>query len=188
MSSVEQQRRRASIASVGALLERHDAEVAERLVEAIEAIDAPDALDPALWGEAPAATDQVAAVGRSLAAEERQRRAVLAGALGRREAAERLGVSTQAVTNRLEGGRLVGLQVGREWRLPAWQFDARGRAGTLQGLEQLIASYPGGAVSLSVWATAGQPELDGATPRQALRAGRVDEVVRLAAALDAAGW
>jgi excisionase family DNA binding protein len=188
VAAIDERRKRASIESLYALLGRHDVEVTERLIDALDTMDAPDAVDAGLWGAAPTEAQYMEAAGRSVALEERRRQQVLADALNRRQAAERLGISPQAIANKIEAGRLLALRVGREWRLPAWQFDADARDGVVPGLELLIAAYPGGAVSLSVWAGRPEPNLDGEPPLAALRDGRAEEVARLASSLDAAGW
>ncbi len=54
------------------------------------------------------------------------------------------------------GGRLAfSLRRGRVNHLPAWQFHEDRE---LPGLKQLIAAYPGGALSLTVWATSPSPD------------------------------
>jgi hypothetical protein len=92
------------------------------------------------------------------------------------------------VTDRLEAGRLVGLKRGREWLIPSWQLDADSRDGILVGLEELLSVFPAGPVSLSNWVKKPSVDLDGQSPEEALRKGRVSEVVNLARQLSAAGW
>jgi hypothetical protein len=141
-----------------------------------------DELDDSLWGPAP--TDQELAEARRVAQgalDEALERA-LAGALTREEAARRLGITPQAVSKRLAAGRLVAVARGRVKRFPRWQFH---EDGVLPGLAQVIAAYPGGALSLTAWATSPSADLDDATPAQALA--RRGGVARVLAALQAVG-
>lgn len=142
------------------------------------------ALDAAVWGETPSAAQTATAweVG------DRARRAavadVLHDALTRGQAAERLGVSAQAVSERRKLGRLVAVRHGREWRFPAWQF---GDDGVLPGLAGLIEAWPGTSLALSQWANRPSPDLGGATPAQELsRRGGPHRVTELLEAISAA--
>jgi len=70
--------------------------------------------------------------------------------------------------------------------VPAWQFY---EDTVLPGLKQVISTYPGGALSLTVWATSPSPDLDGATPAQALaRRDGLARVIEAARALTPAAW
>lgn len=110
----------------------------------------------------------------------------LDGALTREEVAERLGISPPAVSGRLRDRRLVALQPDRIWMFPAWQFD---EDGSLRGLADLIATYPGTALALSIWATTPNPDLDGQQPADLLRSPKgTDRVLRAVLALTPAAW
>jgi DNA-binding XRE family transcriptional regulator len=147
-----------------------------------------DELDTTLWGKGPGAVERKEAALENLRRQYKARRAVVEASLTRTEAAELLDVSEQAVLDRLEAGDLIGLKKGREWRLPAWQFDPDAERGFVPGLVQLRQVFPGGPVSLTEWATAPNADLDGATPTEELAAGRVTEVVRVAKASTFAAW
>jgi hypothetical protein len=112
-----------------------------------------------------------------------RRRHLIARSLARHEAAGRLGVSAQAVSGMLDRGALVGLKEGREWRIPAWQFDGESPTGVLPGLRDLASRFPGSVVSLSRWIERENPDLDGMTPRAALQRGNVEAVRRLVDAI-----
>ena len=92
-------------------------------------------------------------------------------------------MSAQAVSDMLDRGALVGLKEGREWRIPAWQFDEESPTGVLPGLRDLGSHFPGSVVSLSRWIERENPDLDGMTPRAALRRGNVEGVLRLVDAI-----
>lgn len=117
------------------------------------------------------------------------RRDLLRVALSTSEVAELLGVSPQAVLDRLRDGDLVGLKDGREWRIPMWQVNASAERGFVPAIAGLRRLFPGGVVSLSRWATTPNVDLDGVAPADALAAGRVQEVIAVAAtATAAAAW
>jgi hypothetical protein len=90
---------------------------------------------------------------------------VLAGALDVKAAADRLGVSPASVHEMVVAGDLAALRLGGVWRLPAWQFSADG---LLPGVNDLLASWPGSFLRLSVWACTPSARLQGHTPAQAL--------------------
>lgn len=163
------------------------------LIDAFDAVlsgsaaaDETDQLDEGLWGSPP--TEQ------GLALAKRSSYTTLAGAvhealldtLSREQAAAQLGITPQAVSKRVASGGLVTLRRGRVNRLPAWQFY---EDTVLPGLKQVIAAYPGGALSLTVWATSPSSDLDGATPAQTLsRRGDLARVLELARALTSDAW
>jgi excisionase family DNA binding protein len=93
---------------------------------------------------------------------------VLAGALDVKAAADRLGISAASVHEMVVAGDLAALRVGGVWRLPAWQFSADG---LLPGVSDLLASWPGSFLRLSVWASTPSARLQGQTPAQALTDG-----------------
>jgi hypothetical protein len=150
------------------------------------AADEPDVLDDTLWGPPP--TDEQLADARRVAqrAQQEALAAVLADALTRQQAADLLAISAQAVSKRRDAGTLVALARGRELHFPAWQFHD---GAALPGLADVIAAYPGTALSLSTWATTPNADLDGLTPAQALtRRGGVERVLAAAEAISAAAW
>ncbi len=150
------------------------------------AADETDQLDESLWGSAP--TDQEIASARqvSYAALQDALSDALADALTREQAAARLGVTPQAISKRVASGALVALRRGRISQLPSWQFY---EDSTLPNLKQLIDAYPGGALSLTTWATSPSADLSGATPAQTMtRRGGPARVLEAASALAPAAW
>jgi len=150
--------------------------------------DPSDGLDTALWGRGPSPAERKEAALANLRLQYESRRQVVEASLTRTEAAELLDVSEQAVLDRLEAGDLIGLKKGREWRLPAWQFSPDAERGFVPGLARLREVFPGGAVSMTEWATSPNVELEGATPADELAAGHVDVVVHAASTGTAAAW
>lgn len=103
--------------------------------------------------------------------------------LSREQAAQRVGVKPNQITNLLRDGDLLALDGRDGLRLPAWQFDPEARRGRLEGIARVAAAFPGRVLSLSGWMVAPNPALDGRTPRRALLAGDVEQVVAVASIL-----
>ena len=110
----------------------------------------PDRVDEDLWGPEPSADELAEADEAGQAAVQKVLGAALDGALTRDQAAARIGITPQAVSERRKAGKLLGLRRGREWRFPAWQFADDG---TVWALDELIAAWPGTPLALSAWAT-----------------------------------
>lgn len=134
-------------------------------------------LDHDVWGTAPSVRQVRRAAAQNLSTGIDRRRAVLEDSVSRKEVADTLGKSEQAVSAMLERHALLGLKVGREWRIPIWQMAPELAEGILPGLRELAMAYLDGVVSLSEWVHRPNPDLDGVTPRDALLHGAVDEVV-----------
>jgi hypothetical protein len=160
-------------------------DVLERVLE--QAQVKPEAPDlPSDWGPEPSLEELANARAAGEGAREAALAEVLANSLTRDEAAVRLGISPQAVSERLKTRRLVAFRRGREWRFPVWQF---GDDTTLPGLDRLIASWPGTPLDLSIWAQRRSADLGGRTPADELkRRDGVDRVIELVDAIASAAW
>jgi hypothetical protein len=143
--SVDKSRLRAELE---ALVDEADESELARLEEAVT-VSPDDGLDETFWGPAPDSVTAAEAVVADLTEQFAQRRDLAANSIGREAAAELLGISPQSVTDKLESRKLVGIKVGREWRLPRWQFDPDNTTGALPDLNVLQTAFPGGPVSLS---------------------------------------
>lgn len=106
------------------------------------------------------------------------------------EAAKALGVSTSRIRQRLSSKHptLYGIKVGRGWRIPRFQFDAKGKL--VRGLDVVIPHIRRDAqpVAVRAWFTTPHQDLvvghddEFVTPKTWLSAGRsVDAVADLAA-------
>jgi hypothetical protein len=180
----DRRRLRASVAAV--VNAATDAEL-DRLESAV--VSSPDDdLDERFWGPAPDSITASKAVFADLKDQFAQRRQLAAESISREEAAELLGIAAQSITVKLAAGKLVGIKVGREWRLPVWQFDPENPSGALPDLDELQAVFPGGLVSLSRWMHHEQPEFDGRSPRAEMLLHGSAPVIAVARALTAAGW
>jgi hypothetical protein len=110
----------------------------------------------------------------------RAREDLYATGLSRDEAAERLGVKPNQITNLLADTKLLALDGAEGLRLPAWQFDPNARRGRLDGIDRVAAVFPGRILGLSAWMVTPNPSLDGRTPAAALLDGDIDIVVAVA--------
>lgn len=174
-------------AQVEALVNEANESELQRL-EAAATAEPTDDLDERFWGPAPDSVTAVKAVVADLGEQFSQRRRLAAESISRDDAAELLGIAAQSVTSKLASGKLIGIKVGREWRLPRWQFDPDNTSGVLPDLDVLQAAFPGGPVSLSKWIARAQPDFDGRTPREELIIHGSAPVIKVARALTAAGW
>ncbi|ORB89300.1 antitoxin Xre/MbcA/ParS toxin-binding domain-containing protein [Mycobacterium persicum] len=174
-------------AELEALVDEADESELARLEEAVT-VSPDDGLDERFWGPAPDSMTAAEAVVADLTEQFAQRRDLAANSIGREAAAKLLGISPQSVTDKLESRKLVGIKVGREWRLPRWQFDPDNTTGTLPELNLLQAAFPGGPVSLSRWMMRPNPEFEGRTPREETIAHGSASVIDVARNLTAAGW
>lgn len=149
---------------------------------ATRASSPPAAPDPALWGPEPSTPTAARALAATEEAAAAQRRRVTDSAYTRRQVADLLRISPQAVSDRRTAGRLVAIKDGREWRFPRWQFDPRAPEGVIPPLADLRRVFGTDVVGLSLWMTRPQPYLDGRTPREALETDNVDLIVASARA------
>lgn len=152
------------------------------------AADEPDDLDELFWGPGPDSETAVKAVVADLSGQFAERRQLAANGISRDNAAELLGITAQSVTAKLTSQKLVGIKLGREWRLPTWQFDSDMPTGVLPDLDTLQAVFPGGPVSLSQWMLRAQPEFDGRNAREEMIFHGSAPVIELARVLTATGW
>jgi hypothetical protein len=173
---------------VHAALEAAPTSIKAGFVEAVTRTGRERDLDESLWGRAPSTAELRTAALQTLKDDFTSRRELLHASLSRTEVAELLGISSQAVLDRLTHGDLVGLKDGREWRIPIWQINAGTERGFLPGVADLRRVFPGGVVSLSRWAATPNVDLGDMTPADALAASRVQDVVAVAAKTTASAW
>jgi hypothetical protein len=136
------------------------------LAEALPAVPREAGFDEDIWGAVPSRRETEHARSPVDGVREARLRQALEGALTRAEAAQWLGITPQAVSRRRENKTLTALRRGREWYFPRWQFT---EDETLPGLEELIRTYRGTPLSLSVWANTANPDLNHETPANHMR-------------------
>lgn len=127
--------------AVSSAVNEADASELDRLCAAVTA-QLDDGLDVALWGAAPDSAAVSHAVFEDLSNQFVQCRELAERSISRDEAAELLGVAAQSITTRLAASKLVGMKIGRQWRLPSWQFDPDNPSGVLPDLDELQAAFP----------------------------------------------
>lgn len=101
------------------------------------------------------------------------------GILGVNDVAGLLGITRQAVDKRRRAHRLIAIPQGHDYAYPAAQFAG---SGLVPGLDQALAAMPVQDPWMRLeWLLTGDDELDGASPLEALKAGRTGDVVANAA-------
>jgi hypothetical protein len=110
------------------------------------------------------------------------RNRILDEALPTRDVSRRLRITGEAIRKRLERKELFGLKVGRDYRFPEWQFDARSSSGVLPGLCDVLKAIGLAPIEIAGWFERRMTELDDRSPIEALRAGDIDAVVDAAKA------
>jgi hypothetical protein len=173
--------------AIAAVVNEADQSEVARL-EAAAAAESPDDLDELFWGEAPDSVTAVTAVLADLSQQFAQRQQLAEDGITRDATAELLGITAQSVTAKLAARKLVGIKLGREWRLPTWQFDPDAPTGVLPDLDTLQAVFPGGPVSLSQWMLRTQPDFDGRSAREEMIIHGSAPVIELAQVLTATAW
>jgi hypothetical protein len=101
------------------------------------------------------------------------------GVLTAEKVAEILGITRQAVDKRRRAGTLIGLTTGRYgYRYPVWQFT---ESGTVPGLEHVLSALASHDEWMQVaFLTGKNPRLNGRTPVETLKAGKLDRVLNAA--------
>lgn len=139
---------------------------AKAMLAADSSSDAATEADADEWGPA-IPEERVATLEQAnLKLQVEHRRQELSASMSRTEAANLLGVSPQTVSEWVAQHKLVGLKDGREWRFPAWQFTPDNADPVLPDLDRLVATFPGGEVSLSRWMNRANDNFAGRTPAQ----------------------
>jgi len=114
-----------------------------------------------------------------------ERRRLLGDSLSVDQVAALLGTSRQTPHDRAKARTLLAVPDGGRLRFPAWQFDADGPDGVIEGLPAVLRALRIGALTAVRWLTLPNAVLDKRTPLAALRAGDVDRVVAEAAGVGA---
>lgn len=101
------------------------------------------------------------------------------GAVGVSDVARILGITRQAVDKRRRAHRLIAVSHGHDHAYPAAQFVD---GGLVPGLDKALAAMPVADPWMRLeWLVTEDDELDGACPLDALKAGRIGDVVANAA-------
>jgi hypothetical protein len=111
------------------------------------------------------------------------RKELLSHSLGAAQAAELLGVSKQAIHERIRDQKLVGMIEANSMRLPTFQFDPAGPNGCVEGLPEILKAMPGSLLSKVSWFTSPNRIFEGLKPIDVLKNGKFDAVLREARAV-----
>ena len=112
-----------------------------------------------------------------------RRRELLAGALSATAVAKLLGTSRQTPHDRINSQTLLGVLDKGSYRFPAWQFDAEGADGVIDGLPAVLKALDVPDFSKLNWLMRPNPILDGLTPIAALKLGQKERVIHEATAV-----
>lgn len=113
------------------------------------------------------------------------RKRLLQDSLSASQVAKMLGVSRQTPHDRVKAGLLLGVLDNNVMKFPAWQFDASGPNGVVQGLPEVLAALNCGAFAQISWLASPNNNFDGLRPIEALKKGLVAEVLHEAQAVGA---
>ena len=112
-----------------------------------------------------------------------RRRELLAGALSATAVAKLLGTSRQTPHDRISSQTLLGVLDKGSYRFPAWQFDAEGADGVIDGLPAVLKALDVPDFSKLNWLMRPNPILDGLTPVAALKTEHKERVIQEATAV-----
>lgn len=113
------------------------------------------------------------------------RKRLLQESLSASQVAKMLGVSRQTPHDRVKAGLLLGVLDNNVMKFPAWQFDASGPNGVVQGLPDVLAALNCGPFAQISWLASPNNIFDGLRPIEALKKGLVAEVLHEAQAVGA---
>ncbi len=166
LQDLDPERRRSLARGLRGVVEEYrDWPAADPFAEVDEPLTEEQAVAAVLWAD--------------LEAEENRAR-LLRQSVSAAEAGRLTGRSRQAVERLRRDGRVLALRVGRQWRYPAWQFDADGPGGLVPFLPEVVARLFRSPAAAAAWLTAPRPELDGDTPLVRLERRDAEPVLRLA--------
>lgn len=113
------------------------------------------------------------------------RKTLLGNALPATKVADMLGVSRQTIHDRLKSGHLLGVMDNNVLKFPEWQFDPEGPNGVVNGLTEVTAALACNVFAKISWLSSPNPVFAGLRPIDALKKGKVAEVVREARSVGA---
>lgn len=114
------------------------------------------------------------------------RRQLFERSLSNTEVANLLGTSRQTPHDRAAQGALLAVKdYSGALRYPLWQFDPEGPGGVVEGLPAVLRTLDLTPWEKAGWLSQAHPVLDGTSPIDALRQGRLHAVLDLARAVGA---
>lgn len=106
-----------------------------------------------------------------------ERKKILEQSLSTQEVADLLGTSRQTPHDRVKAKTLLGVEHNGALRFPTWQFDPAGAHGVVHGLSQVLKVLNVSPFAQARWLQLPNSVLDHQTPLDALKSGRLDEVL-----------
>jgi len=106
-----------------------------------------------------------------------ERNKILERSMSTQEVADLLGTSRQTPHDRVKAKTLLGVEHNGSLRFPTWQFDPAGANGVVNGLGQVLKVLDVSPFAQARWLQLPNSVLGGQTPLDALKAGRLDEVI-----------
>jgi hypothetical protein len=156
-------------------------ELIERTLEAPDPAPEEAALLADVIGEqVPSKQERVEIELYALMRSFRLRRELLANSLTATQVADLLGTSRQTPHDRVRSDTLIAVLDNGALRFPAWQFDSEGPDGVVPGLPEVLKALHISPLNKVSWLVHPNTYLEGLTPLEALRKGRVDLVKELA--------
>ena len=76
-----------------------------------------------------------------------------------------------------KAGLLLGILDNNLWKFPEWQFDPEGPNGVVKGLPEVLDTLKCGTFAKISWLAGPNAVFDGLRPIDALKMGRIDEVI-----------
>jgi hypothetical protein len=113
---------------------------------------------------------------RVLDAAFKARAELLAESYSTQQVATLLRVSRQTPHDRVKAKALLAIEDKNSLWFPAFQFDADGPSGVVQGLPEVLALLAVGPVAQARWLSRPSAVLEGRSPMQALKAGELARV------------
>jgi c-di-GMP-related signal transduction protein len=170
---VRQLHTRAALAAAGAATVSEEGEVS-----AVLSLRPPRPTLAAILGPAPAPDDVAQAQQWNVWSSEHSQHQFREGSIPLTELGGILAEDEAQLQWLVEQGRLVShdLDGSGEIRVPLWQFSSDGHI--IDGVEDLISSFPGDAIALSQWVVRPCRELSRRIPLAMLMEGKVNAVVR----------
>jgi hypothetical protein len=114
------------------------------------------------------------------------RRELLADSLTAPQVANILGVSRQTPHDRRKSDTLLAVFDRGAWQFPAWQFDPEGPDGVVAGLPRVLKALHLSPLAKANWLMRPNRYLQERSPLEALKAGEVESVARIAEAVGVA--
>jgi hypothetical protein len=163
--------------------------VSSRIERALEPVEAPeerrelvtDLTGGREYGRQERSALEMATLARSF----KRRRELLEGSLTASRVADLLGTTRQTPHDRVKGGTLLAVLDRGAWRFPTWQFDPEGPDSIVEGLPEVLRALEVSPLAKASWIVRPNQYLEGRTPLETLKEGRVEAVRSAAEAVGA---